>query len=159
MGKADAVQVPEFTADSPGYEADFYAWLNEQAARLRLLRVPGIDSENLAEEIESLGRSDKRELLSRSRVLLTHLLKWEYQPARRGKSWRSTILEQRLAMDLVLADSPSLQSAMPDTIQSAYRQAVTQAAGETGLPKATFPLACEWTVGQVLSPDFLPDEH
>ena len=135
------------------------SWLNEQAARLRLLRVPGIDSENLAEEIESLARRDRRELASRSRALLMHLLKWEHQAAGRGKSWRSAILEQRQAMDLILADSPSLQSAMPDIVQTAYRQAVAQAVNETNLPKATFPAACEWTAGQVLSPDFLPDEH
>ena len=158
MGKTDAVQVPEFTADSPGYEADFYAWLNEQAARLRLLRVPGIDSENLAEEIEGLARKDRRELVSRSRVLLTHLLKWQRQLSPKGKSWRSIIREQREAIEVVLSDSSSLRAALPNILRSSYGPAATHAADETDLPKSTFPTECEWHPEQVLSLDFYPGE-
>ena len=72
MGKVDTIQVPIFTSASPEYEADFHAWLLEQANRLRMLRMPGLDTQNLAEEIESLGRNDKREVVSRFAVLVMH---------------------------------------------------------------------------------------
>ena len=157
MGHTDTIQVPIFTTESPDYETDFYAWLMEQSGRLRMLRVPGIDSENLAEEIESLARGDKRELRSRLEVLLMHLLKWEYQPDLRGASWRSTIGEQRHAIELVLDDSPSLRQAVADTIVKSYPAAVRRAGLETCLPTEAFPATCEWTAVDILDDDFLPD--
>ncbi len=158
MGNTDTIQVPIFTTGSPEYEADFHAWSVEQASRLRLLRVPGLDVANIAEEIESLARRDKRELLGRSAVLLAHLLKWRYQPDRRGTSWRLTILEQRQAIDIVLNDSPtSLRPTLSDVMTQAYTLAVRNAALETELALSAFPAVCEWTPSQILSDAFLPD--
>ena len=79
MGKVDSIQIPLFEGEGPGYEVDFCAWSDEQSRRLRLLHIPGLDIENIAEEIESLSRRDKREIASRLRVLIVHLLKWRYQ--------------------------------------------------------------------------------
>ena len=92
------------------YEQDFYAWANEQAALLRSGRVSDADLEHIAEEIESMGRSEKRELISRLKLLLAHLLKWQFQPTLRGNSWRLTIEEQRRDVAEHLADNPSLKS-------------------------------------------------
>ena len=157
MGHTDTLQIPTFPAEAPDYEADFHAWLMEQSRRLRMLRIPGIDSENIAEEIESLARQDKREVLSRFAVLLMHLLKWRHQPNRRGKSWRSTIDGQRQAIEVVLRDSPSLRPSLPAVVAEAYTMALRKIELETGLAKSTFPPACEWTSSQVLAEDFLPD--
>jgi len=92
-----------------GYEQDLFAWANDQAVRLRDTRPKGIDWENLAEEIESVGRSQKAEIRNRLRVLLIHLLKWQHQPKRRSASWQSTIGEQRISIEGVIEDSPSLR--------------------------------------------------
>src|ERR1700723_1229460 len=91
------------------YEQDFYAWANEQAALLRAGRVSDADLEHVADEIESMGRSEKRELVSRLKVLLTHLLKWQFQSTLRGTSWRLTIEEQRREVAEHLSDDPSLK--------------------------------------------------
>jgi hypothetical protein len=157
MGKTDSIQVPIFAGEPQDYEADFHAWSMEQSSRLRLLRIPGLDTENMAEEIESLGRSDKRELGSRSEVLLMHLLKWKYQPARCSKSWAVTVLEQRLKIESLLGESPSLRPSMPTILLKSYPLAVKSAVVETDLPVGSFPHVCEWTAEQILSEDFLPD--
>ncbi len=156
MCKTDTIQVPIFKGEPQDYETDFHAWSMEQSSRLRLLRIPGLDTENLAEEIESLGRSDRLELASRSRVLLMHLLKWKYQPARRGSSWESTIYEQRLRIESLLEESPSLRPLVPAILTKVYRAALKAAAIETELPSASFPSQCEWTLEQILLEDFLP---
>ncbi|HLB99535.1 MAG TPA: DUF29 domain-containing protein, partial [Acetobacteraceae bacterium] len=91
------------------YDRDFYAWANEQAALLRAGRLAEADLENIAEEIESMGRSEKRELNSRLRVLLMHLLKWRHQPMLRSKRWSNTIAAQRDDIVDHLADNPSLK--------------------------------------------------
>ena len=157
MGKVDSIQVPIFEADSPDYESDFYAWLMEQSARLRLLRVPGIDSENLAEEIESLARRDRNEVASRLEILVSHLLKGQIQPACRGTSWKLPIREQRKQLATMLNDSPSLRRKFPDTLLLGYAGAIEAAALETSLAESSFPPECPWTPDQILSPGFLPD--
>ncbi len=145
------------TPGSVDYDVDFHAWALDQARRLREIDVPGLDTCNLAEEIESLGRSDRRELASRLGVLLTHLLKWQFQPDRQGESWVATIGEQRRAIDVLLRESPSLRPTVPDTVAGAYRFATRQAARETGLSRTGFPQPCPWLPGQVLDEDWLPD--
>src|SRR5271156_1447055 len=90
------------------YERDFYAWANEQASLLRAGRLAEADLENIAEEIESMARSEKRELTNRLKLLLTHLLKWRYQPTLRCKGWSYTIEGQRGDLADHLADNPSL---------------------------------------------------
>jgi hypothetical protein len=138
------------------YDTDFYAWALDQAARIRALAVRGLDVENVAEEIESLGRSDRRELFSRSRVLLLHLLKWQFQPERRGVSWITTIREQRFQIEIVLSESPSLRRMLPEIIVKSYRYAVEQAALETNLDMAVFLKSCPWMPGQIIDKDWMP---
>jgi hypothetical protein len=140
------------------YDKDSHAWTIEQAALLRGGKWHALDVANLIEEIESLGTSQRKEVRSRLRRLVMHLLKWRYQPTRRTPSWRRTIRTQRLEIDDALSDSPSLRPQVPALLQRAYPGACTLAADETGLPLATFPEACPWTVEQVLDEDFWPEE-
>ena len=139
------------------YEEDFYLWTEEQARLLRSGEFSAIDAANIAEEIESMGRSDRRELKSRLIVLLTHLLKWRYQPEARSRSWSDTIREQRQQIELVLEDSPSLRSAAEQMLNQVYWIARENAGEETGITKATFPDACPFRPDEVLSRGFLPE--
>jgi hypothetical protein len=145
------------TRDAAAYEADFHAWTREQAARLRDLRPNSIDWENIAEEIESLGRSEKREIESRMGVLLVHLLKWAYQPERRKLGWKATIGEQRRKLARALDESPSLTADPGTVLAEEYELARTRAADETDLPEDTFPATCAFTIEQVLDPEFWPE--
>jgi len=104
-----------------------------------------------------MGASDKRELMSRLTLLLTHLLKWQHQPERRGVSWRLTIAEQRRAIRRLLSDSPSLQPLVPQYLASEYTDARNDAIYETSLSKSMFPVECPYTLEQVLSGEFLPE--
>jgi ribosomal protein L29 len=139
------------------YEEDFYAWTVEQARLLRSGEFSSIDVENVAEEIESLGRSDKRQIESRLTVLLTHLLKWQMQSAMRSSSWSGTIREQRRRIQKLLRESPSLRPFVPETLAEAYSDAREDAAEETGLPETEFPAECPFTSDEVLSRGFLPE--
>ena len=139
------------------YETDFYAWANEQAALLRAGNLAAADLENIAEEIESMGKTEKRELISRLTVLLLHLLKWRHQPERRGASWEVTIRNQRRSLARHLADNPSLKSKLPEAASDAYEDARGEAYAETGLPEATFPAACPWSLDEVMAQDYWPE--
>jgi hypothetical protein len=139
------------------HDRDFYAWANEQAGLLRAGRLSEADIEHIAEEIESMGKSEKRELVNRLAILLLHLLKWQFQPRRRGSSWEASIANNRDRLADHLADNPSLKPLIPAALAQAYRYAVRDAEGETGLGKATFPQSCPWTYDQVMDPDFWPE--
>jgi hypothetical protein len=139
------------------YDQDFYAWATEQAGLLRAGRLSEADIEHIAEEIESMGRSEKRELVSRLTVLLLHLLKWQYQPLHRGNSWRLTLEEQRNQLEDHLADNPSLQSVVQETIVAAYRNALLGAARETGMDRGTFRVICPWSFEQIMDSTFYPE--
>jgi hypothetical protein len=141
----------------PSYEDDFYAWALANAALLRAQRFDEIDFENIAEELEGMARSERRELVSRLAVLLAHLLKWRYQPLRRGKSWRATIKEQRRILDRLLADNPILRNKLPEYVADAYGDAVQIAVRETNLDEESFPQQCPWALTQVLDPNYWPD--
>jgi uncharacterized protein DUF29 len=138
------------------YDADFYQWTQKQAAALRVKDFWALDLENLAEEIESLGRSDRRAIVSHLERLLLHLLKWREQPQGRGPSWRSTIRHARREIVRLLAESPSLYDYPNRQLAAAYRHAREDAVDETGLPLATFPEACPWSPEQVMDVDFWP---
>lgn len=140
------------------YDQDFYAWANEQAALLRAGKLSAADIQNIAEEIESMGRTEKRELVNRLTVLLLHLLKWQYQPLLQGPSWQVTIRNQRFDITDHLSDNPSLKSLVAESMARAYRKATGEAGLETGLPERTFPTECPWPFGQVMNPDFWPGE-
>ena len=139
------------------YERDFYAWANEQAALLRAGKLGDADIDNIAEEIESMGRSEKRELISRLTVLLTHLLKWQYQPERRGKSWSRTIQQQRFRITDHLDENPSLKSQLAPAIRTSFRDARIEAERETDIDQDTFPATCPYTADETMAEDFWPD--
>ncbi len=139
------------------YESDFYAWANEQAALLRAGKLSAADVEHIAEEIESMGKTEKRELISRLKVLLLHLLKWRYQPVVRSVSWQLTVKEQRREVARHLADNPSLKTRLFETMADAYGDAIIGAARETGLPEETFPTECPWTFEQIMDASFWPE--
>ena len=139
------------------YDQDFYAWANEQAGLLRAGRLSEADIEHIAEEIESMGKSEKRELVSRLTVLLLHLLKWQFQPGRRGASWEVSIRNQRRALADHLDDNPSLKAKLPDSVARAYADARGEAYAETGLLESVFPPVCPWSYDQMMAPDFWPE--
>jgi Domain of unknown function DUF29 len=139
------------------YDQDFYAWANEQAGLLRAGRLSEADIEHIAEEIESMGRSEKRELVHRLRILLLHLLKWQSQPNRRGASWEGSIINTRDELEDLLHDNPSLKAQTAEALGSAYRRAVVDAVAETGLKKTRFPATCPWDYNQITDVDFWPE--
>lgn len=139
------------------YETDFYAWTQEQAQLLRTLTFPQIDAEHLSEEIESMGRAERRQLVNRLEILLVHLLKWQYQPELRGRSWELTIAEQRRRIARLLRDNPSLRSYLFAAFVDAYEDAGFSVVRETGLPQTTFPDTCPYTLDQVLDDPWLPE--
>lgn len=126
------------------YDRDFYAWTTEQAELLRAGRAAELDWSNIAEEIESVGNSLQDQLTSRLGVLLAHLLKWQFQPERRGNSWRLTIAEQRRRIDRLLRKNPSLKHDLAEALSEAYGDALLMAERETGLPADTFPSNPGW---------------
>ncbi len=139
------------------YDEDFAAWSSEQAALLRAGRVAELDLENIAEELESLMKSDRRALASHLQVVLLHLLKWQFQPGRRGSSWSTSIRNGRIEAAAILADSPSFRRQVPELVAARYPTARRNAADETDLPLRTFPQDCPYAVEQILDPEFLPE--
>jgi len=139
------------------HNKDFYGWTLEQAQLLKSGQWHEIDMENLIDEIESMGRSEKRALDSRIIVLITHLLKWQYQPTRRGKSWQLTIKGQRANCLDILDDNPSLKTKLNDSFIKAYSRAKIEAAKETGLDENFFPVECPYSISQLFDNDYYPD--
>lgn len=141
----------------PAYDADFHAWTQDQAARLRKLRPNSLDWENIAEEIETLGRSEKREIESRLGVLLLHLLKRAQQPDHRKSGWRATIVEQRRQLLRTLGENPSLGAHPYAVLADQYEVARLRAIDEIGLEDDDFSETCPFGIEQVLDPAFWPD--
>lgn len=139
------------------YEQDFAAWTAEQSRLLREGRLVELDLAHLAEEIEDMGKNSQRALLSRLQELLLHLLKWQYQPGRRGNRWRASIRKQRQGIEDLLEDSPSLQPRLAAAYGKCYARARLDAADETGLALTTFAESCPWSLDEVLDPAWLPD--
>jgi hypothetical protein len=137
------------------YETDFYSWTQAQAAALRAKDWGALDLDNLVEELDALGRSERNALWSHLRILLVHLLKWRYQPERRTRSWRGSITRARQNLARRL-QQPSLRRELSAFITEAYTDARRLAADQTGLPQATFPQMCEWNEEQVQDVDFFP---
>ena len=142
---------------SKTYERDFYAWANEQAALLRTGRLSEADIDHIAEEIETMGKRERRELANRLAILLLHLLKWQFQPRRQGNSWRLSTANNRDRLSSHLDDNPSLRASLPATISEAYRYARRDAARQSKLDEAVFPPVCPWSFEQMTDHDFWPD--
>ena len=140
------------------YEQDFYAWTQQQAAILEAHRWEDLDLSNLIEEIESLGRQERQELRNRLAILIAHLLKWQFQPQKRSRSWLATIRIQRLDTVDLLKDNPSLKSFLEEALERAYQKAIILAVKETNLPNKTFPAQCPYVLADILDESFFPGE-
>lgn len=151
---SDAALSPPPGQDS--YETDLYLWTRAQAELLRAGRRGEIDLHHLAEEIESVGGSQKSEIRNRLAILLQHLLKWEFQPGSRKYGWRASIVEQRLQIDGLIELSPSLRAFPGLVLTKSYRLARVRAADETGLGERAFPETCPYALKQILDEQFYP---
>jgi hypothetical protein len=146
------------------YEEDIVLWSERQGALLRcraageLVNDAELDWPNIAEEIESTGRAEQDQLISRLAVMLAHLLKRRIQPDRRGNSWRLTILEQRRGSGRIVSRNPGLRPRLDDILAAAYGDAVLIAGREIDLPEETFPSVCPWTFEEVMLAEFLGEE-
>ena len=145
------------SANLHDYENDHDAWALNQAALLRAGQLDALDIEHIADELEEIMGNNRRELHRRFRVLIGHLLKWQFQPEKRTSSWRSTIRNQRNDIEDMVAENPSLKRLIPEKIASAYPKAVALASDETGFPKETFPVACPYAETEILNEDFWPE--
>ncbi|CCI34807.1 MAG: DUF29 domain-containing protein [Microcystis sp.] len=136
------------------YETDFYAWTLEQSKLLQISDFKGLDIVNLVEEIESLGKQQRQELENRLAILLGHLLKWDYQPERRSKSWKATIREQRRAIQRLMQANPSLKPYLEEAIAYAYQSGIDLVVRETPLDDQDLPADCQYTPEQIFDPNF-----
>lgn len=143
--------------DDSLYETDFHGWTEQQARLLRSGQIGRADALNIAEEIESLGRSEARALKACYRLIAMHLLKAIYQPEKASRSWDATITEQRITLRDVLADNPGLKPKRHPTFAAAYADARRQAVAETGLRLSTFPQEAPFGIEQVEDDGWLPD--
>jgi predicted DNA-binding ribbon-helix-helix protein len=139
------------------YEQDYYLWLETTIEKLKDNEFKTLDIENLIEELETLGRSEKKALRSYLRLIVMHLLKWQYQPEKRSKSWQITIRNNRFEIAEALQDSPSLKPQLAELLNQCYPRAVMEASEETGLPVSTFPTSCPYTIEQILDYGFFGD--
>jgi len=138
------------------YDEDFAIWTAETVRLLRAGRFDEVDIEHVAEEIEDMGKRDKRELDRRLTVLILDLLKWKWQPEKQTRGWQSTLLTQRAELDQLLEDSPSLRRAVAAAVTKVYPAVLRSAVLETGLPATAFPSECPFSSDQILDREFLP---
>lgn len=142
---------------SEKYLTDFSSWINQTAQLLREHRWHEIDVPNLIEEVEGLGKSERRGITSQLTRLLLHLLKWQYQPQRRSDSWLDSITDARTQIELVIEDSPSLKSYPSEQLEESYHRARRQAAKQTRIEISVFPEKCPYLLELVLTEDWLPE--
>ena len=140
--------------DEKHYEKDFSAWAEEQVHLLRQQQFTQLDTTHLIEELEDMRSSTRRELISRLTVLIAHLLKWQFQPSKRSRSWEVTIQVQRSDITDLLADNPSLHTQWDTFIERAWPKARKIAWGETGLDIKTFPVVCPYSAAQLMDEDY-----
>ncbi len=139
------------------YTKDFYGWIMHNAALLRQRKFSEIDVDHVAEELEDMGGSAKRELVNRLGILLAHLLKWKYQPRYQGKSWKYIIKEQRRRLSRLLKKNPSLKHDIDESFKEAYGDAIFIATKETKLDEEDFPETCPFSLSECLDDDFFPE--
>ena len=138
------------------HDRDFYAWTLQQASLLREGRLSEADIDHIAEALESMGASERRELTNRLAVLMAHLLKWQFQPELRGNSWRNTIDVQRFDVKELLEENPTLVAKLNERMEKAYSKSLLLVVRETGLSKQMFPPVCPFNAEQLLSDDYWP---
>ena len=139
------------------YDLDINEWINLNIQLLRERRFSQVDVDHLVEELEEMGKSNIRELRSLLVVLIAHLLKWQFQPDMRSRSWRGSITEQRVRLKRLLNDAPSLGAKIPDSIPDAYADALIIAVEETGLAESLFPEVCAYSIAQLLDRNYYPE--
>ncbi|AFZ26658.1 protein of unknown function DUF29 [Cylindrospermum stagnale PCC 7417] len=146
------------TTDSQNlYEVDYLQWLETTVEKLRSQEYSTVDWGNLIEEIEDMGRSEKRSLESNLIVIILHLLKWHFQPDNRSGSWEGSIIEHRRRVKKLLNESPSLKPYLESIFVESYTEAVKQSKAETRLPLENFPIECPYTLANVIDDEFLPE--
>lgn len=141
----------------PNHEKDTYGWAVYTAQLLRERKMNEVDFDNIIEEMEALGRSEKHELINRLSLVISHLLKWQFQPNMRGHSWTYTIREQRKQAKIHLKDNPSLKNQLDNILADAYDIAISKAAKETSLDEKAFPKECPYTFEQIMEETFFPE--
>ena len=141
----------------PKHDEDVYGWAVHTAQLLRNKKMNEVDFDNIIEEMEALGRSEKHEFINRLSLVISHLLKWQFQPNMRGHSWIYTIEEQRKQAKIHLKDNPSLKGRLNEVLIDAYDIAMSRAAKETALDKKTFPTRCPYTFEQIMNETFFPE--
>lgn len=150
----EAVFPKDATIPSSLHDRDFYAWVIEQSALLKEGKVDALDLKNIAEELDDMGKREKRELHSRLRVLLMHLLKWKFQPNHQSTNWEATIVTQRIEIQELLNDSPSLLPMVDEIAAKVFRSAVLLASVETDLPISVFPSENIYSKSDILNANF-----
>jgi hypothetical protein len=148
---SEADLVPAEEPARASYDRDFYTWSLEQARLVREGRWAAVDRDNVAEEIESLGREQFNNLESALRVLMLHMLKWDHQPTLRSRSWALSIKAQRAELNDVIADNPGLKPRIGEAISRGYYRASIEAARETGLEEDQFPTTCPYDWDAIVS--------
>jgi hypothetical protein len=138
------------------YDVDYELWLDDQLEKLKTGQWKQLDIEHLVEELESLNKSNKRELYSYLVVVLAHLLKWQFQRKYRGGSWKGSINNGRRRIERLFKDQPSLKPYLEEILSEAYTEAVVWASEETGLD--VFPNVCPYSIEEMLTQEFLPNK-
>lgn len=142
------------------YEQDFCLWLQTTAKLLRRRQLEGLDFDNLIEEIESMGRREKREIKSRLIILIEHLLKlkyWQAEKKHNARGWRNTIIEQRRQIELSLEDSPSLKKVLEESFLTCYQKSCQDTLKKYKLSLEIFPSEPPFTLQEILSDDYLSE--
>ena len=140
------------------YETDYYGWTLQQIETLNSEDTNKLDSGNLIKELEEMGRKEKRSLASFLKLLIHHLLKWQYQSTHRTISWELTIINCRQDIGDILEDSPSLEQLLPTILDKAYTNGLINAIKETGISRDNFPKTSPWTFKQIMDDAFWPEE-
>jgi Domain of unknown function DUF29 len=138
------------------YDTDFFNWTQTQAALIRQKRWSALDLENLAEEVELMGGSQRSEIFNRLAIVMEHLLKWEFQPEHRKYGWKASISEQRSCLEEILRSSPSLKRFPTETFDRSYRLARIRASSDTGILERLFPAECPYALADILDHRFYP---
>lgn len=141
----------------PAYEEDFYGWLTVNIGLLKQKKVNEMDIEHLIEELEDMGNNKRHALISRLGQLIFHLLKWQYQPDFRGRSWEASIQEQRRKVKKLLLENPSLKSELEKFIIEAYEDALLLIKKETPIDLKLLPEACPYKFDKISDNDFYPE--
>jgi len=141
----------------PKHNEDFYGWAIANASLLKQGKLKEVDMENIIEELEEMGRSEKYQLINRFSILIAHLLKWKYQPELRGRSWSGTIKEQRHRIERLIKQNPSLKHETPEAIQEGFSDSKDLIEKETPIDLNLLPSECPYTFEQIMNDGFYPE--